>query len=288
MVLKKIAIGLGLGWMLSIPAYGQYTHGTTGLLNMPSADMQKGTTAMIGGGYLGKHTTPYRWNYNTWNYYINLTIFSWVEVSYTCTIFDEMIRRGNTPIHLKNQDRNFSVRFRAWKEGWWKPWTPQLVLGVNDITTGSGGDYLQMQVNGKGNGYYNRYFVAMTKHFPIRSAGELGIHAAYVFNKRKDYKLKGFGLGMNFRFGLNGDDFWTKALNGLNLMAEAYPANDQGARKTTSFEGKVPYSRGLHVGRYDLNAGFGYSLWKDRINIYSHLYGCKDFSVGLQLKMCLE
>lgn len=33
---------------------------------------------------------------------------------------------------FRNQDRNFSGRLRLWKEGWWKEWTPQLVLGAND------------------------------------------------------------------------------------------------------------------------------------------------------------
>ena len=31
-----------------------------------------------------------------------------------------------------NQDRSFHGRLRLWKEGWWKQWTPQIVLGVND------------------------------------------------------------------------------------------------------------------------------------------------------------
>ena len=38
--------------VLSVPALGQFTYGTTGLLNMPMADMQKDGTVMMGGGYL--------------------------------------------------------------------------------------------------------------------------------------------------------------------------------------------------------------------------------------------
>ena len=56
-------------------ARGQFTYGTTGLLNMPTAEMQKDKTFLFGGGYLEKHATPSRWTYDTYNYYINITIF---------------------------------------------------------------------------------------------------------------------------------------------------------------------------------------------------------------------
>ena len=55
--------------------HAQFTYGTTGLLNMPTADMQRDKTFMFGGGFLGKHATPARWTYNTFNYYFDITIF---------------------------------------------------------------------------------------------------------------------------------------------------------------------------------------------------------------------
>ena len=288
MALNKKIMGSLLGLMVGLPVMGQFTHGTTGLLSMPTADMQKDRTVMLGGGYLSKYATPYRWNYDTWNYYANITFFPWLEVSYTCTIFDGDILRGNTRLHVMNQDRNFAIRLRAWKEGWWKPWTPQIVLGVNDFTTGSGEDYASMGVGGDGNGYWNRYYVAMTKHVDFQSVGELGLHASYVYNERTDNPLNGVAVGMNFRFHVKGESFWTQLLNGLNLMAEAYPANGNGGKKTQSIDGEKHYSRGLSAGKYDFNVGASYSVWKDRINLYGHLYGCKDFSTGLQFKICLK
>ena len=62
--------------------HAQFTYGTTGLLNMPTADMQRDKTFMFGGGFLEKHATPARWTYNTFNYYLDITIFPWLEVSY--------------------------------------------------------------------------------------------------------------------------------------------------------------------------------------------------------------
>ena len=106
---------------------------------MPTADMQKDKTVMLGGNVLDKHPLSTYWNNKnytyTYNYYINVTIFPWLEVAYTCTLVKGV--KGNywpeqTWGKFRNQDRNFSGRLRLWKEGWWKEWTPQLVLGAND------------------------------------------------------------------------------------------------------------------------------------------------------------
>ena len=67
----------------------QALNGTTGLLHAPSAEMQKDKTFLFGGNVL--HIVPLRYfNYDeikyTFNYYINITFFPWMEVGYTCTI----------------------------------------------------------------------------------------------------------------------------------------------------------------------------------------------------------
>lgn len=53
----------------------QTNYGTTGLMNMPTADMQRDKTFMLGGNWLNSHATVPRWWYDTWNYYINITLF---------------------------------------------------------------------------------------------------------------------------------------------------------------------------------------------------------------------
>ena len=111
---------------------GQALYGTSGLLHMPTADMQKDKTVMLGGNVLDKHPLSTYWNNKnytyTYNYYINVTIFPWLEVAYTCTLVKGV--KGNywpeqTWGKFRNQDRNFSGRLRLWKEGWWKEWTPR-------------------------------------------------------------------------------------------------------------------------------------------------------------------
>lgn len=101
--------------------HAQFTYGTTGLLNMPTADMQRDKTFMFGGGFLEKHATPARWTYNTFNYYLDITIFPWLEVSYICTLHKAMevdpaygpgFWVPSTYGKFVNQDRNFAVRLR--------------------------------------------------------------------------------------------------------------------------------------------------------------------------------
>ena len=244
--------------VLGIPAMAQFTYGTTGLLHMPTADMQKDKTFMAGGGYLNKHATPSRWYYNTWNYYINITFFPWLELAYTCNIFDEWL--ANRKVHMVNQDRSFHGRLRIWKEGWWKEWTPQIVVGVNDFTTGAGSDYGEMAVEGDSNGYLNRYYIVATKH--LSWYGEWGIHAAYVYNKRGKDKLNGLAFGVDYQFALKGEEPWQKAVNGLNLMAE--------------YDSKF------------VNIGAKYAIWKDHINIITELRECKYPSVGVYFKVHLK
>ena len=248
--------------LLCLPISAQFTYGTTGLLHMPTADMQKDKTFMAGGSYLNRHATPSTWYYDTYNYYINITFFPWLEVGYTCTLFsaewlgvDKYGYSGFT-----NQDRSFHGRLRIWKEGWWKEWTPQIVAGVNDFTSGTGGDYTDMAIEGDGNGYFNRYYIAATKHLSWN--GNWGIHAAYVYNNRGKDKLNGVAVGVDYQFALKGEEPWQKAVNGLNLMAE--------------YDSKF------------VNIGVKYALWKDHINIITELRECKYPSVGVYFKVHLK
>lgn len=243
-------------------AKAQFTYGTTGLLHMPTADMQKDKTFMTGGSYLNKHAIPSAWYYHTYNYYFNITIFPWLEFGYTCTLFsaehlgvDKYGYSGYT-----NQDRSFHGRLRLWKEGWWKEWTPQIVVGVNDFTTGTGGDYTEMGIEGDGNGHFNRYYIAATKHLSWR--GEWGIHAAYVYNRRGKDKLNGPALGVDYQFALPEEALWQRVVNQMTLMGE--------------FDSKC------------VNIGARYTCWKDRINVVAELRECKYPSVGVYFKVHLK
>ena len=245
--------------------YAQYIDGTTGLLHMPTADMQRDKTLMLGAGYLRKEATPSKWYYDTWNYYLNVTFFPWLEVSYTCVLFTAK-SLGLEPYGYSgytNQDRHFSARLRLWKEGWWKPWTPQIVVGVNDFTSGSGGDYTNFGVDGDGNGYFNRYYLAATKHLDFLNWGKVGVHAAYVYNKRNVDKLNAIALGADYAVPLPVNRHkLLKLLHEVKVMAE-YD------------------SKGINIGG-------NLSIWEDHFNVMMELYRCKYPSVGINFKVHLK
>ena len=103
--------------------YGQYMYGTTGLLQMPSADMQRDKTFMIGGSVLAPQIIPSKewWgNYYTFNYYINITVFPWLEIGYDCVLVKA--KPGiyhwvpSTYGKFVNQDRSFHGRLRSQRE----------------------------------------------------------------------------------------------------------------------------------------------------------------------------
>lgn len=173
----------------------QLTYGTTGLLHAPSAEMQKDKTVMLGANFLNQENTPPNWYYHTYNYYLNVTILPWLEVAYTCTLF-KAEALGLAPYGYSgftNQDRYFSVRLRALKEGQFWKHMPAVVLGSSDPFTSSGG----VVASSEGNGYFSRFYLAATKHVNIGSE-TIGVHLSYLYNRRKAYKLNGVAGGITY------------------------------------------------------------------------------------------
>lgn len=253
--------------------HAQAMYGTTGLLHAPTAEMQKDKTILIGGSMIDQNI--YRsgyWNshkeYNpyTYNYYLNITFFPWLEVAYTCTLVKGVPGWPQQTLgKFVNQDRSFHFRLRAWKEGWWKLWTPQIVLGANDPGSHSdhGGGNITFDNADENTNHLTRFYLAATKHFIFQRWGTLGIHASVIQFDGLDFDNDhGFTLGANFRFNRQGDSFCTKALNGLNLMGEYY-------------DGVV-------------NVGGNYAVWKDRTNLTASLYDGRYWSVGLYFRVCLK
>lgn len=213
MVKRIFLIAIFIGDYLTLSA--QLTYGTTGLLNTPSGEMQADKTVMIGGNFLNKEITPPIWDYHTYNYFLNITIFPWLEVAYTCTLFqsqtigiDWKVGKGK----FTNQDRYFSVRARALKEGQFWKYMPSVVLGTSDPYTESGEGKV---ASADGNGYWCRFYIAATKHIPIGKE-TIGAHLAYLYNKRVDYPLNDLAGGITYS---------PSFLPDLRLIAE-YDAKD--------------------------------------------------------------
>ena len=116
---------------------------------------------------------------------------------------------------------------------------------------------------GENTNHLTRFYLAATKHFIIQQWGTLGIHASVIqFNGLDFDNEHGVAVGVNYRFNRPLDGFWSKALNGLNLMGEYYDGV--------------------------FNVGGNYAIWKDRINLTASLYDGRYWSVGLFFKVCLK
>ena len=290
-MIKRILLAVCIAIFYLLQADAQINYGTTGLMNMPTADMQRDKTFMAGGNWLNHHAIVPRWWYDTWNYYINITIFPWLEAGYLCmghkaVPTDYGNRSGywvpSTYGKFINQDRSFHFRLRVWKEGWWKEWTPQIVLGANDVIGDSwnGGSLSKPSELNYGNGFLNRYYLAITKHFYFENVGTLGAHLSWIYSNRFDNKLNNPAMGANFRFHLKDSDSWVhKAINGVNLMAEVVPGYTD-VKEDLTFD--------PDGAKYQVNLGMEYSFWKDYINDVVELNRCKYFSGGLVFKIHLK
>lgn len=262
-------------------AYGQALMGTTGLLHMPTADMQADKTFMFGANYLKNHVTSrHFWKKevdHTYNYYFNITLFPWLEVGYTCTLVWASHGSSYFPESAwgkyANQDRSFYGRVRVWKEGWWKNWTPQIVLGADDPGTHShyGGGNITSG-GGKGNNnYLTRFYLAVTKHVEFQDVGNLGVHGTFIVGRSmSDPNYKRPAAGANFRFQLPEDELWKKVVNGINLMVEYCPSTAKWKVENT------------------WNVGGEYRLWKDRINLFAEYNDGQYLSGGVYCRMVLK
>ena len=169
----------------------QLTYGNAGLLHAPSAEMQPDKTVMIGANFLNKHLTPPTWSYHTFNWFLNITIFPWMEVGFTQTAF-KLQTHPDTEPRFSNQDRFFSLRLRLIEEGKFWKYMPAVVVGTSDPYTGASSG-----LSTQGNGYHCRFYLALTKHVKIGSE-ELGFHLSYLYNNRIDYSLNGPAFGVSY------------------------------------------------------------------------------------------
>ena len=71
--------------ILVVYAQAQRSMGTTGQLNIPTADMQPDGTFIAGGNFMPQEMMPEAWDYSTGNYFVNMTFLPFLEVAYRCT-----------------------------------------------------------------------------------------------------------------------------------------------------------------------------------------------------------
>jgi hypothetical protein len=175
MITKKYILTLVVAlWPLI--SKSQTLTGMTGLLNIPSADMQADGTFFMGVNYLPIVNQP-TWGYPTGNYYFNLTFLPFLEVAYKCTLLKINGR-------YTNQDRGASFRLRFIKES---KSMPAATVGVHDFHTTSE----------NGNQYYAATYIVFTKHIELKHS-VLGITSGYGPNILQSNQFSGYLGGITF------------------------------------------------------------------------------------------
>lgn len=260
-----------------ISAQAQSFWGSTGLLHMPTGDMQKDKTVLLGANMLNKNQLSNYWKdfpeYNpyTYNYYLNITMFPWLEIYYTCTLVKGIHNHPYWPSStwgkFVNQDRAFGGRIRIMKESWLTSWMPQIVLGADDPGSHSfngGGEIDFGGGNAKNHNFSTRFYLAATRHFDFKNYGKMGVHCALVAGRAMYMEhYTGVALGVDYSTALPEDgSLIGRLLNKMKFMAE-YDART-------------------------INVGATAEAWRDRLQFTAELNNGKFFNAGIQYKIHLK
>jgi hypothetical protein len=173
--------------------YGQSLIGITGLLNIPSADMQDDGTLYAGVNYINQNSyvsvDPEPYDRYAW--YFDITFFKFLEVNFRSTTY-----RYDTNSY--NVDRALSLKARVLRE---RKYWPAIVIGSNDA--------FQPDSYG-GNQFFVSTYVVLTKHIPVKKS-EFAITLGYGYNFQEQTGFEGLFGGVSFSPGF---------LRQMNLIAE--------------------------------------------------------------------
>lgn len=171
----------------------QYT-GMTGLLHVPSAEMDTIETLRLGVHAIPAEMMPDAMlfegeKYASSSWYVSAMPLKWLEAGYNFTLmkFYRNLNKNSNDVGFYSKDRYFSVRLRPLSEG--RYW-PSVVIGGNDVIGQRDGDSYSF--------YFRNFYVAASKHIDL-PFGEVGGHLAYrkwakSFNNRWDGVVGGVTL----------------------------------------------------------------------------------------------
>lgn len=176
-------------FLITLTASAQQYSGMSGLIQIPSAEMDNEGDARIGAHYLDKHALPdcssFKLDdklFNTWDVYLSVTAFWWLEIGYTMTFEKHYYPREDTTQKPKPmKDRYFSVKIAPIREG---KYYPAVAVGKQDCM---------------GSGLFTNYYIALTKHVNI-SNQELGANLVYRrYSKSYNHRWNGLIGGITYR-----------------------------------------------------------------------------------------
>lgn len=177
----RIAVVAGLLLSAGPLAHAQFVDASTGLMQMPTAEMNPSGTFMITNNFLNSHITPDKWDYHTFGYGVSIAFFSRIEITYSMVIIDGKRSAVQTPRSqiMFNQDRHFAGKILLLKEGELWKWTPSIAVGISDPVSATPQGY--QSAAERGSGYFHRLFAVATKHFDT-SVGGVSVHVGYQYN----------------------------------------------------------------------------------------------------------
>lgn len=165
---------LVLLWGGTAEGQAQMTLGNVGLFQVPTAELNETGTFMGGGNFLPKSLSPF--GYATGNYFVNVTMFSFLELTYRMTLIrtDYMHDRPR----LRQQDRSISARVRLLRE---RKYLPALLVGTNDP---------------RGTSYFGTVYGVATKNWELGRGYRLGATVGYIYplSKQKEQTVEYKGV----------------------------------------------------------------------------------------------
>lgn len=172
--------------------------GTTGMMNVPTADMRPAGTFDGGASFIQKDLLFEKYvssksaisSYNTFLYYISFTPFPWIELAFRETLVKTQKSKTDTRIGYYQQDRSWTVRIQPLKEG--KYW-PAVVVGVNDLFTSS-----SLSGSNGGSSPYAAVYGVVSKHVPLQNIGTFEATVGYAHPVKKGKTYDGVMGGLSF------------------------------------------------------------------------------------------
>jgi len=263
---KKSCLVAGISaflFLICMISRGQFLDCSSGLLQTPTADMNKSGTFMATATYLNQHTLPeyHYWDYDTFGYGVNITFWSRLEIGYVMTLIDGRKKQGEVSERdriMRNQDRHFTAKILVFNEGeFGLKWMPAVAIGVSDPTTGArAGDYIGELAKG-GNAGFNRYYIVASKHFNT-IFGDIGVHLGYQYNQQ---------TALHYNSPCAAIDWMPIWLQKENIVR---------TKLISEFDGRT------------FNVGAVVSLWRDHFDAMIELQAMKWLSAGIRFKTVLK
>lgn len=204
--MKKVNFSLVLFLCFNVAIRGQLVIGNAGQINIPTADLRPEGTFVGGATFMPSSYLSNEYNYNTGIYYLNLTPFKWVELTFRETLQKARQKKddGYGKLGYYQQERSYSIKFAPlfWLKS---KWCPKLVIGTNDPWSDNGGSN------------YSCAYGVLTKHFSFSKVGDFALSLGYSKDLKRNFKLdKGYAYSGIF----GGIDYNPSFFDKLHLMVD--------------------------------------------------------------------